>query len=128
MRFFKNLVSSVFAVFCLLTSAVASPVLSHPAPSVSEGLKQMLPMFLIFIVVLYFMTIRPQNKKAQEKKKLMDSLSVGDEVMTIGGIVATISTLTDTHAILSLSTDNKLTLQRSSISAVLPKGTLSSIK
>ena len=128
MRFLKNLVSSVFAVFCLLATAVASPTLSHQAPSVSEGLKQMLPMFLIFIVVLYFMTIRPQNKKAQEKKKLMDSLSVGDEVMTIGGIVATISTLTDTHAILSLSTDNKMTLQRSSISAVLPKGTLSSIK
>ena len=58
----------------------------------------------------------------------MDSIRAGDEVMTAGGIVATIDVLADNYVIVALSEGNKMTLQRSSIASVLPKGTLASIK
>jgi preprotein translocase subunit YajC len=53
------------------------------------GMMQMLPMILMF-VVLWFLMIRPQMKKAKEHKALLAALAKGDEVVTQGGIVGKI--------------------------------------
>lgn len=44
-------------------------------------------MLVVVMVIFYFMLIRPQNKKEKEQKKMRDSIQIGDEVTTIGGIV-----------------------------------------
>ena len=47
-------------------------------------------MVVALIAIFYFLLIRPENKKKKEAQQLRDSLAVGDEVTTIGGIVGTI--------------------------------------
>ena len=46
-------------------------------------------MVVALIAIFYFLMIRPENKKKKEAQQLRDSLAVGDEVTTIGGIVGT---------------------------------------
>ena len=54
----------------------------------------MVPFLLIF-VVMYFILIRPQAKKAKEHKLLLESLKVGDEVVTSGGIIGRVKSLAE---------------------------------
>ena len=44
-------------------------------------------MMVVLLIVMYFLLIRPQKKKEKETKNLQDSVQVGDEIVTIGGIV-----------------------------------------
>lgn len=81
---------------------------------------------LLIIVVFYFLLIRPQSKRAKEHKKLLESVSIGDEVVTTGGIVAKITRLKDSFVVLEVSRGVELTLQKSSIAQVLPKGSVDS--
>ena len=106
-----------------ITSAYAAA----PAPTTQGSLMSLLPMLIIFVGVAYFLIIRPQAKRAKEQKKLMSDLSIGDEVMTAGGIVGRIEKLNDGFIRLSLGT-TEITIQKSSIANILPKGTLESMQ
>lgn len=69
--------------------------------------------FAIIAAAFYFLLIRPQRKKAKEEKKLRDSLQVGDEIVTIGGIYGRIISLKeDTIVIESKSDHSKMTIAR----------------
>ena len=69
--------------------------------------------FAVIIAAFYFLLIRPQRKKAKEEKKLRDSLQVGDEIVTIGGIYGRVISLKeDTIVIESQSDHSKLTIAR----------------
>lgn len=52
-------------------------------------------MFVVLIAVFYFFLIRPENKKKKKLQSMRDSLSVGDEITTIGGIVGKIVSIKD---------------------------------
>ncbi len=70
------------------------------------------PLVLIF-VLMYFMIIRPQRKKQKEEQKMRDSLQVGDEIVTIGGIYGRVISLKeDTIVIESKSDHSKMTIAR----------------
>ena len=47
-------------------------------------------MIVVMIAVMYFMLIRPENKKKKAAEEMRSSLKVGDEITTIGGIVGTV--------------------------------------
>jgi len=83
--------------------------------------------FLIMMVLMfaafYFLLIRPQQKKQKQHAELVASLKVGDEVMTAGGILGRVAGLSEHYAIVSVSSDTEIKVQRASISMVLPKGT-----
>jgi len=85
-----------------------------------------LPMIAI-VVVFYFLLIRPQQKRAKETKAMLGSLQKGDEVVTAGGIVGRISKLSDTYADVEIASNVEITVQRSAISLLLPKGTIKSL-
>lgn len=76
------------------------------------------PIFVVVYIVvilgfMYFLLIRPQRKKTKEEKKLHDSIRVGDEIVTIGGIYGRIISLKeDTIVIESKSDHSKLTIAR----------------
>ena len=94
-----------------------------------QGLDQylgMMPIVLMF-VVMYFIMIRPQMKKAKEHKTMLEALQKGDEVVTAGGIVGKISKLSDAYANVEIAPNVEITVQRSAISLLLPKGTLKSL-
>lgn len=96
-------------------------------PSAAAGFLSMLPMLIIFVLVFYFLLVRPQSKRAKEHRKLMEDLAIGDEVVTTGGMVGRITKLRDNFVVLSVSKHVEVTMQKGSISSVLPKGTLDSI-
>ena len=66
-----------------------------PAGGVDTGgLMSFLPLILMF-AVLYFIMIRPQMKRQKETKAMLEALAVGDEVVTVGGILGKVSALKD---------------------------------
>lgn len=87
------------------------------------GLTGILPMVLMF-VVLYFIMIRPQMKKAKEHKALLAAIATGDEVITQGGIAGKVASVGDAFVKVTVASGVDITVQKASISTVLPKGTL----
>ncbi len=77
-------------------------------------------MMVVLFAIIYFFMIRPQQKKQKEIQKFRDSLTVGKEVITIGGLHGTIKNLTDTTVTLKVATGVDLVFERSAIS---PAGT-----
>lgn len=90
------------------------------------GIMQLVLMVGLF-VMFYFIAIRPQRKRQKEHTELVTNLAKGDEVITTSGILGKISKLDDNYLILQVADNVELKFQKSSIHAVLPKGTLKSI-
>ena len=84
------------------------------------------PLFLIIImfVIIYFMSIRPQSKRAKEHKALLDALASGDEVITQGGMAGKITSVGDNFIKVEIARGVEISVQKSAIVTVLPKGTL----
>ncbi len=62
-------------------------------------------LIVVMIAIFYFMLIRPENKKKKAAEELRNSLSVGDEVTTIGGIIGTICAVKDMSVVLETGAD-----------------------
>jgi preprotein translocase subunit YajC len=86
------------------------------------------PMGFIFligmVVIFYFLLIRPQQKRAKEHRKLVEALSKGDEVVTSGGILGTISDVGDQYLTVKLADGVEVRMQKQAVSTVLPKGSI----
>ena len=82
----------------------------------------LLGMFALF----YFLLIRPQQKRAKEHKQMVDALKTGDEVVTGGGVLGRVSGSSEQFASIEIAEGVVVKVQRHSIVAVLPKGTLKS--
>ena len=76
-----------------------------------------IPLIVIF-AIFYFLLIRPQQKQLKAQRGMLDSLKVGDNVVTSGGLHGKIAGLTDTIVTLDIAKDVKVKVERSSISAV----------
>ncbi|MBX9812518.1 MAG: preprotein translocase subunit YajC [Burkholderiales bacterium] len=91
------------------------------------GIESMLLIVLMF-VVLYFLMIRPQMKRAKEHKAMIDALQKGDEIITAGGILGRISKLNENYVTLDIANNVEIQVQRSAVQALLPKGTIKNIE
>jgi preprotein translocase subunit YajC len=91
------------------------------------GLMGFLPIILMF-VLLYFLMIRPQMKRAKEQKAMVEALQKGDEVVTSGGVVGRISKLGEQYLTLEIAPNTEVVVQRSAVSVPLPKGTLRTLQ
>lgn len=92
-------------------------------PGQGAGL-DFLIMVALFFAIMYFMIIRPQNKKAKEHKKLLESLQKGDEVITQGGLMGKITNKGDDALTIEISEGIEIKVQIHAVTGVLPKGTL----
>ncbi|HEY5900060.1 MAG TPA: preprotein translocase subunit YajC [Burkholderiales bacterium] len=86
-----------------------------------------LPIILMF-VLLYFLMIRPQMKRAKEQKAMIEALQKGDEVVTAGGVVGRITKLADQYVTLEIAPNTEIVVQRSAVQVPLPKGTLKTLQ
>lgn len=86
-------------------------------------LLQMLPLVLMF-VLLYFLMIRPQSKRAKEHKSMLAALQKGDEVVTAGGTLGKVTKVGDNFVSVEIASNVEVQVQRSSITTMLPKGTI----
>ena len=80
-----------------------------------------------FVLIFYFLLWRPQSKRRKEHQELMTSLNKGDEVVTAGGIVGQIKKVEDDFLKIQVAANMELRVQKSAVSATLPKGTLKSL-
>ncbi len=79
----------------------------------SGGSFTMIIMMVVMLVVMYFIMIRPQKKKQQEEQKLRDSVQIGDEITTIGGINGRVVTVKEDSIVLETGAErNKLKIMR----------------
>jgi preprotein translocase subunit YajC len=76
-----------------------------------EGIIMLVAMFAIF----YFLLIRPQQKRAKEHKQLIESLKIGDQVVTAGGLHGKVAALQDTVVMIEVAAGVKIKVNRSSV-------------
>jgi preprotein translocase subunit YajC len=90
---------------------------------------EMLIMLGVFGLIFYFMLYRPQAKRVKDHKNLVTSLSKGDEVLTQGGMVGKIIKVSDEKDFIEIGLNDttNIVIQKSAVSAVLPKGTMKAI-
>ena len=91
------------------------------APQGGDTLIGMLPIIIMF-VILYFLMIRPQMKKAKEHKTMLEALQKGDEVVAVG-IVGKIEKIDETDLSLESAPDVVIKIQKQAVTQLLPKGT-----
>ena len=71
---------------------------------------------IAFLVIFYFLVIRPQQKREKQVREMREALRVGDKIITIGGIHGKITELQDTTATLELATGLSIKVEKSAIS------------
>lgn len=101
-----------------------SDAYAESAPPQGGGGTEMLVMIGVFFAIMYFMIIRPQQKRQKEHKTLMNSLTKGDEVVTNGGMMGRIQKVGDDVVNVELAENVVIKVQKQAISSVLPKGSL----
>ncbi|MBC8023398.1 MAG: preprotein translocase subunit YajC [Burkholderiales bacterium] len=82
----------------------------------------LLPIILMF-VIMYFIMIRPQMKKAKEHKTMLEGLQKGDEVVALG-ILGKIDRITDNYVSLEIAPNVTIQVQKAAVTTLLPKGTV----
>ena len=92
-----------------------------------SGFLGFLPIILMF-GLLYFLMIRPQMKRAKEQKAMVEALQKGDEVIAAGGVIGRITKLNEQYVTLEIAPSTEIVVQRGTVQAPLPKGTIKSIQ
>ncbi len=97
-------------------------LLQGAAPAGEPSMMPTIIMMVVLFAIVYFFMIRPQNKKQKEIQKFRNSLTVGQEVVTIGGIHGTIKSIDEQNNTVSLevATGTKIKFEKS---AIMPAGT-----
>lgn len=109
--------------FAQATTATAPATEASPQGS----LLSMLPMLILFILVFYFLLIRPQNKRAKEHRQLLTSLKEGDEIVLSSGMLGTIVKMAEDYVVVNIADNVNITVQKFAISGTVPKGTIKAI-
>ncbi|WP_430626784.1 preprotein translocase subunit YajC [Thiobacter aerophilum] len=104
---------------------IIPPAYAAPAAQQADPVMSLLP-FIVIFVLFWFMLIRPQMKRAKEQKKMLDALQKGDEVVTAGGLLGKVTKVGDQYVSLEIADGVVVQVQKPTIQAVLPKGTLKS--
>jgi len=111
-----------------MTSITAASLFALPVIAQEHGETASAPglfggnfMFIMIamFVIIYFLMIRPEQRKQKERQKMMSALKKGDKVLTIGGIVAVITNVKDTTYIVKTGEGSVLEITKSAVSSVL---------
>lgn len=99
----------------------ATPAYAQAAGGAAGALSSFAPLLLIF-AIMYFLLIRPQQKKVKEHKSMVEALRRGDQVVTQGGLIGKVSKVKDESEVeVELADGVKVRVVRSTISQVLSK-------
>lgn len=116
---------SFLAIIGLTLASTSHALAAAPAaPAQGGGMLQLLVTFALIFLIVYFLMIRPQQKKQKEHRNLLNNLSKGDEVSTTGGIYGTVKSVTESSVELEVAKDVVMKFQKQAIAHVLPKGSI----
>ena len=96
-------------------------VFAQAQPSAGGGMAFQFLMMVPLLGILYFLMIRPQQKKQKELKAMLDNLAYGDMVMTTGGIHGKVTGLADAVVTLEIADKVRIKVARSAVGAILQK-------
>lgn len=116
-------------IFSIVTLMAVTPLaFADDAAKAAHGggLSSMI-MFGAIFIMMYFLMIRPQSKRAKEQRNMLSSLTKDDEVVTQGGLIGKIVRETGGVLIISISEGVEIPVQKQAIVQVLPKGTLKTL-
>jgi preprotein translocase subunit YajC len=102
------------------TTAMAQTAGAAPTGGKPSTIETFLPFVLMF-VVMYFLIIRPQQKKAKDHASLLGGLKPGDEVVTSGGIIGKVRAVAETFVTLEVSNNTAIKVLKSNVSAYTVK-------
>lgn len=94
------------------------------APANGQGSGSLISTLIMFgaiFFIFYFMIIRPQQKRAKEREKMLNAIEKGDKVVTSGGIYGTIAGIEDKTVLLQIADNVKIKLDKSAINIVEKK-------
>ena len=100
---------------------------ANTAPAGPDPMFQIL-MLVGFIAIFYFLLWRPQQKRAEEHRNLIDNLAKGDEVATSGGVMGRITKVADDVVTMEIADGVQVLVQKPAVAMLLPKGTLKDSK
>lgn len=106
--------------------SIISTAWAQDAPGGGDPLLSFLPLIIIF-VLFYFLLIRPQSKRQKEHKQMVEQLAVGDEVVTGGGVLGSVTEVGEQFVTVEVAEGVLLKVQRHTVSAVVPRGTMKSV-
>ncbi len=92
-------------------------------PAAGAGLDFFI-MIGVFFLIMYFMVIRPQSKRAKEHKQMLEALKKGDEVVTNGGLAGRVKEIGESFVDVEVADGVVVKIQKAAVSSVLPKGSL----
>jgi len=99
----------------LVLLALAQAPAPGPAPAIGEQLAQMLPMFVLIVVIFYFVIYRPQKQQREKHQTLISQLKKGDKVVTSGGIWGTVTNVGKETVTLQVAENAKIKVARDHI-------------
>lgn len=82
----------------------------------------MLVPFIAMFAIMYFLMIRPQQKRAKEQQNMLSLLKEGDEVLTASGILGTVKGITEKMVTIEIDKDVSLKVLKSQVATVLKGG------
>lgn len=95
---------------------------SGVSSSAAGNSTQMIILMVVLLVVMYFMMIRPQKKRQKEEQEMRAALEIGDEIITIGGIVGRVVTIREEDIVIETGADRtKMKIQRWAINTNVTK-------
>jgi len=77
----------------------------------------------VFVVIFYFLLIRPQQKKQKEHQAMLGKITTGDEVVTAGGILGKVIEVGEQFLTLEIADNVRIKVQRFQVTSLVPKGT-----
>jgi len=104
----------------LIESAHAAAPAAQPQGDPMSGML----FFIGMLALMYFLLIRPQQKRAKEHKKMVEAIAKGDEVITNGGLLGKVIEVGEQYVSLEIASSTEVKLQRQAIATVLPKGSI----
>lgn len=96
-------------------------LIAQQAQDPTGNLISTIVMFGAIFAIFYFMVMRPQQKRAKEREKMLANVQKGDKVVTSGGLHGTIAGMEDNIIILQVSDNVKLKFEKAAITTVLSK-------
>ena len=120
------MINNILSLFGISTAYAAD---AAPAAQASQGsFLSVLPMLIVFILIFYFLLVRPQSKRAKQQRELLNSIALGDEILTTGGVIGRITKLRDNYIAVAIGKEIEMIFQKNAIAAVLPKGTMATME
>jgi len=120
------LITKIFQVLAFTGFLVSDVWATNGAPAAAPAGDPLASMILPIglIVLFYFFLIRPQSKRHKQHKEMVAALQKGEEVVTTGGLLGKITSVGENFITLEISKDVSIHVQKNSVQAVMPKGTI----